>query len=141
MKDDATAQAGILDLPGHFAGGALGEGIGLQDLRPGREHRQRRKTAAEFDAGDERTVDADVETELAAIPNGEVRHDLRETLDAPPGLQGEGLVDRQMMDERRRVAQRLRAARTRTGRVDHDAGAEFVVLPEVAVEVAGPESG
>ena len=44
-------------------------------------------------------VGAHVETKSAAVANGEVRHDLWKSPDRPTGLQGEGWVDRQVVDD------------------------------------------
>lgn len=61
----------------------------------------------------------------------------REAPDGPAGLQGERLVDRQVVDEGGRVAQGFESLGIRARRVHHHTGAELVVAPEVTVEVAG----
>ena len=80
------------------------------------------------------TVDGDVEPELTAIPNREVSHHLWIAPDRPSRLQGEGLVDGHVMDERARRLQRAESARIRSRRIHHHVGAVFVVLTEVAVD-------
>jgi hypothetical protein len=84
-----------------------------------------------------RALGADVEPECAGFANGEVRHDLWETPNGATGLHGEALIDRQVVDERRGLTQRPQSARMRARRVDHHTGAEFVVTPQITVDVAG----
>ena len=91
----------------------------------------------ELHGGDQRSAFGDLEAERARVTNGEVRHDLRETPDGAACFEGEGLIDRQMVDERGGVTQRLEAAGRRPRRIDHDAGAEFVVAAEIAVHIPG----
>jgi hypothetical protein len=93
-------------------------------------------TAAELDGGDQLTVGADVELELASLANVEVRHDLWVSPDGTAGLEGELLVDRQLMDEGGRASHRADAFFMAAGLVDQERGAVLVVLAEVAVDVA-----
>src|SRR5689334_15031889 len=88
-----------------------------------------------IDAQRELPVDVKVETELTAVSNGEVRHHLRVAPDLGSGFQCERLVDGQVVDEGAGRLQRTRSARPRPGGVHHHAGAVFVVLVEVTVDV------
>ncbi len=86
--DGRAADAGV-HTGGHLFGGgltgrAIEVGVGEQRLRT-RRHRHR-QPASDRHLDDSRTVDTDVEPERVAVPNGEVRHDLRVAPDLPARL-------------------------------------------------------
>src|ERR1700712_131753 len=122
-------------LPGRFTGDAVEVRIGGVYLGLAGEGRRHGQARPEVHAHCKLTVDADVEAELTTFANSEVGHHLWVSPDRPSGLQGERLVDGQMVDERACGLQCLEPGGIRSRRVDHDVRAVLEVLAKVAVHV------
>jgi hypothetical protein len=106
-------------------------GIRAQLLLAVSERRWNREAGTEFHVDHELTVDAHVEGKPIRIMNREVGHDFRKAPNRTTRFQSEGLIDQHVVNKHR--LQRAWSGHLGPGRADHHAGAEFVVLAEIAV--------